>query len=159
MIVGSRRICIHLDAQMPVRSRLRPTTLAAAIDAQPAVVDDLPNHQMLMARAVGGSEAATARADGGASLSRKKVAWCSQYFSDHAGDAALVSAYTAERAKELSAAKNLFSVGSMPAAYARAQSALAQLDLQRAARRTRWLYADDPTRADLFWGHRAVAEA
>ncbi len=53
VIVDSRRICLHLDAQIVDRDRLRPAALAAAIDADLEVVDHMPNYQMLMGRTVG----------------------------------------------------------------------------------------------------------
>ena len=152
VIVDSKRICLHLDAAVPAEDRLRPARLAAAIDAQLAIVDELPNYQMLMGRTVAGGEATTTRGDVGASLSLKKVAWCDAYLRDHPDDPALVAAYTAKRAKELSAADDLFSASAMHAAYARAEAALADLDGELAARPTRWLYDDRPTMADLFWG-------
>ena len=152
VIVDSKRICLLLDAVVPARQRLRAERLAPAIDAQLSIVDELPNYQMLMGRTVAGGEASATRQDVGASLSRKKVAWCDAYLRDHAGDPALVSAYTAKRAKELSAADDLFSAHAMHAAYAHAEAALADLDGQLDTRPTRWLLDDALTMADLFWG-------
>lgn len=46
VIVDSKRICLHIDGQMPEASRLRPAGLAGEIDAELTIVDNLPNYQM-----------------------------------------------------------------------------------------------------------------
>ena len=108
VIVDSKRICLYLDAQVPEADRLRPRALADAIDEQLGIVDHLPNYQMLMGRRTGASESAATRTDVGGTFSHRKVAWCDRHLTEHAADASLVQAYTAKRAKELSAATKLF---------------------------------------------------
>ena len=152
VVVDSKRICLYLDAQLPEAQRLRPAGLAAAIDDELAVVDNLPNYQLLMGRTPAGSEASATRESTGGSFSAKKVAWCDQYLQDHAGDETLVQAYTAKRAKELSAANELFSAEAMRAAHARAERALQELEAKLAHRSATWLYRDTLSLADLFWG-------
>ena len=152
VIVDSRLICLHLDAQAPAERRLNPPDLADAVAQELEVVDHLPNYQMLMGRPVADGEAAVTRDGVGGALSRKKVAWCDQHMAAHAGDASLVAAYTAKRAKELSAADALFSAEAMSAAYARVETALRALEDRLARRRGRWLHRDDPDMSDLFWG-------
>ncbi len=152
VIVDSHRICQYLDGQMPERQRLRPDHLAASIDEDLDIVDNLPNYQMLMGRAVSGTETAATRDGVGAALSRKKVAWCDHYLAEFPSDVTLVAAYTAKRAKELSAAQGLFALEAMQAAYARAEDALVDLERKLEQRRATSLYGDSPTMADLFWG-------
>ena len=152
VIVDSKRICLYLDEQVAPECRLRPGRLAAAIDADLQIVDALPNYQMLMGRTVRGSESAATSQQTGGAFSQRKVAWCDRYLHDHADDPALVAAYTAKRAKELSAAEELFSPEAMRAAYDKAAAALVGLERKLAEGGTPWLYGDRPTMADLFWG-------
>ena len=79
------------------------------------------------------------------------MAWCTAYLASHGDDPRLAAAYTAKRAKELSAANELFSPEAMTAAYDRAEAGLVALEARLAARTTGWLYRDAPTLADLFW--------
>ena len=151
VIIDSKRICIYLDDQVAARDRLRPAGLAVLIDEDLEVIDNLPNYQMLMGRSVGDAKAATTTGLG-SSFSERKVAWCNRYLEEHGDDDALVSAYTAKRAKELSAAEELFSPDAMQAAYDRAEKALADLERKLAGRSTRWLHDEKLTMADLFWG-------
>ena len=153
VIVDSKRICLHLDAQALEAERLYPADLAAEIDAELVIVDNLPNYQMLMGRTPKGAEAAASRADTSAAFSRRKVAWCDRLIEEHAGDDVLVRAYAAKRAKELSAADELFAPGAMRIAYDKAEAALHVLEGKLAARAAgAWLFGERPTMADLFWG-------
>ena len=153
VIVDSKRICLHLDAQAPKAARLCPAELVAVIDAELAIVDNLPNYQMLMGRSPKGGEAVESRADTHAAFSRRKVAWCDKLIAEHAGDDTLVRAYTAKRAKELSAAEELFAPEAMRAAYDRAEAALQVLERKLTTRKSgTWLFGDRLTMADLFWG-------
>ena len=152
VIVDSKQICLYLDDQVNPEDRLRPYHLAPAIDAELKAVDDLPNYQMLMGRTVGTTESATTSSQIGGTFSERKVAWCTRYLEEHAGDPRLVAAYTAKRAKEQSAADALFSPDAMGAAYNRAEAAVVALERNLAQRGTQWLYSDTLTMADLFWG-------
>lgn len=152
VIVDSKRICIHLDDQMPDDRQLRPSHLAAQIDKQLAIVDDLPNYQMLMGRIPGAAEAATTASGIGGAFSQRKVAWCDQHLSENASDPTLVAAYRAKRAKELSAAENLFSPEAMRFAYERAELSVVELERSLGSDAGPWLHGDRVTMADLFWG-------
>ena len=151
VIVDSKRICLHLDEQVPEAERLRPRPLAGAIDEELGIVDDLPNYQMLMGRRTGASESADTKGDIGGTFSQRKVAWCDRYLAEHAGEEPLARAYRAKRAKELSAATDLFSPEAMRAAYARAEAALDGFERKLARRDDIWLFGAAVTMADLFW--------
>ena len=152
VMVDSRRICLYLDSQVDPADRLRPATLEPEIDAELEIVDNLPNYQLLMGRTAAAGEAAATRDDVGGNLSRRKVAWCDRFLREHADDAILVPAYTAKRAKELSAAEALFAPEAMRAAYHRAESALQAFERKLEPGRGPWLFGARPSLADLFWG-------
>ncbi|UAJ10525.1 glutathione S-transferase family protein [Glacieibacterium megasporae] len=153
VMVDSKRTCLWLDAQGSEADRLYPSDLVDAIDVELAVVDNLPNYQMLMGRKPKGEDKAQSRTDTHAAFSRRKVAWCDRLISDNAGDDTLVRAYTAKRAKELSAADELFAPAAMRAAYRKAEVALHALEAKLAARTEQaWLLSNRQTMADLFWG-------
>lgn len=153
VIVDSRRICLMLDQLVSEEQRLRTTDLAAGIDAELAIVDELPNYQLLMGRQTGESASTPASR---AAFSQRKVAWCDRYLAEHPNEPALVAAYSAKRAKELSAATDLFSDEAMAAALAKMQSALDELERKLACRTAAWLIGARPTMADLFWGIQLV---
>ena len=152
VIVDSKRICLHLDAEAPEADRLRPPERAADVDAELAVVDNLPNYQMLMGRTPAASESGATAGDVAGRFSQRKVAWCDLHLREHADDPALVAAYTAKRAKEASAAAELFSPEAMTAAYGRAETALHELQRKLERNEGSWLFGDAFTMADLFWG-------
>ncbi len=152
VVVDSKRICLYLDDQVVDADRLRPAALAADVDEDLAVVDNLPNYQMLMGRVVSSTESATTRGGTGAALSERKVSLCDRYLAENTDDPMLVAAYTAKRAKELSAATDLFSPDAMRVAYARVEAAVSDLEQRLAAIGTPWLYGDRITMSDLFWG-------
>ena len=152
VVVDSHRICLHLDEQVPEERRLRPDRFADAVDEDLGVVDHMPNYQMLMGRTVKGESSPAKFQDLGGGFSQRKVAWCTRYLEEHGDDPRLAAAYTAKRAKELSAANELFSAEAMQAAYDRAEAGLAALERRLENRHARWLHRDSPTLADLFWG-------
>ncbi len=152
VVVDSHRICRHLDAQLVEENRLRPERLAALIDEDLELIDQMPNYQMLMGRTAGGGPSTADLKDKGAAFARRKVAWCDQYLEQYGDDSTLAAAYIAKRAKELSAADELFSPEAMQSAYARAEAGLVALERRLARRDSLWLYDDRLTLADLFWG-------
>ncbi|MDB5579240.1 MAG: glutathione S-transferase family protein [Bradyrhizobium sp.] len=156
VMVDSKRICLHIDGQMPGTERLRPIGLAAEIDAELTIVDNLPNYQMLMGRSSGAAEAEESRADTHSAFSLRKVAWCDNYLKEHEDDDVLTRAYTAKRSKELSAADHLFSPEAMRKAYSIAEDSLRGLETKLEERKTPWLFGDALTMADLFWGIELV---
>lgn len=152
VLVDSKRICLRLDAEMPEARQLRPAAIAADIDEQLAIVDDLPNYQMLMGRTPRDTERPESRSDTLAAFSLRKVAWCDRLLDEHAGDETLTRAYAAKRAKEASAAAGLFSPDAMRNALRQAEASLHDLEQMLARHDGEWLFGDRPTLADLFWG-------
>lgn len=156
IVVDSKRICCHLDAAAGAgagKAMLRPARLAARIDAEINVIDNLPNYQML----AGLPPAQDLRPDGlrgkaGVAFAMSKVERCDRYLAQYADDEALVRAYTAKRTKELEAAQQLFSADAMSKAYQKAQDACEALEHKLRAISTTWLLGERITMADLFWG-------
>ncbi len=153
VVVDSKRICLLLDRLAPEAKRLRPSNLTLAVDAELAIVDELPNYPLLMGREIGGTPSTVSTR---AAFSQRKVAWCDRYLAECADDAPLVEAYKAKRAKELSAVTDLFSEGAMATALAQVHTALDRLEYKLGHRETRWLLDDKPTMADLFWGIQLI---
>ncbi|MEY2926563.1 MAG: hypothetical protein RL367_1040 [Pseudomonadota bacterium] len=152
VIVDSKRICLYLDQQIAETGRLRPAHLAAQIDRELAIVDELPNYQMLMGRKTGTPADAASTVATRAAFSQRKVGWCESYIAECAGETALVKAYTAKRSKELSAVTDLFSADAMAIANSLMESALQGLESKLERGPAQWLFGDQPSMADLFWG-------
>jgi len=152
VMVDSKRICIYLDDQAADASKLRPAHLAGAVDEELALVDNLPNYQMLMGRPAAATDGASTNDSLRANFSRKKVALCDRYLTENADDETLVRAYAAKRAKELSAANELFSPEAMQAAYSKAEVAVQGLERKLKRFGGAWLFPEMLTMADLFWG-------
>ena len=152
VIVDSRRICQYLDDQADSPMQLRPLALTAEIDAELAIVDNLPNYQLLVGRRPDGRATPTMHMGGGGSgFSLAKVERCHGYLKQFADDPVLVEAYTAKLDKEQHAAETLFSPESMQQAYAKVGAACAVLEEKLASRTSAWLLSDKYTMADLFW--------
>lgn len=152
VIVDSKKICVHIDAQIADADRLRPGTLADAIDKQLEIVDNIPNYQMLMGRTPNAAEAAQTKGSIGSDFSTRKVAWCDRYLAEHADEPILVKAYIAKKSKEQSAADILFSSHSMADAYEKAEAALQTLETELGEHEGAWIFGYAVTMADIFWG-------
>jgi 2,5-dichlorohydroquinone reductive dechlorinase len=152
VIVDSKRICLFIDSLVPDSSRLRPLGLEEAIDAEIAIVDGLPNYQMLTGRPVGTDlRPQQLRESNGIKFSMSKVNRCNHYLSEFGQDEALVQAYQAKRMKELDAAERLFSEEAMRVAYAKVVAACSLLESKLKTRNSAWLMGNTVTMADLFW--------
>lgn len=149
VIVDSRAICTRLDAMMPAGQRLRPPALAKAVDLELTIVDELPNYQLLMARPRGTDGTAPDEV-AMAAFSRRKVAWCDTLIARFPDDEDIVTACTAKRAKELSAAEALFTSEALAHARDLTAEALAHLNTCL-AQGSGWVLGDRPTLADLVW--------
>ena len=153
VMVDSRRICDALDRLGDPAEALRPPELNVRIDAELAVIDDLPNYQMLAGLPPGEDRRpAHRRGSNGIDFALQKVKRCETYLAEWQDDETLTLAYGAKRAKEHDAAERLFSPTAMQDAYARMGEACRALDRTLSGRRTAWLFSDQPTMADLFWG-------
>lgn len=155
VIVDSKRICRHLDdaALAGGAPSLYPAGQSDAVDAELDIIDNLPNYQMLSGKPPGEDRRPSAqRGKTGIEFAMGKVQRCERYLAEHTDDALLVRAYSAKRAKELSAAEQLFSEERMSAAYATAEAACAALEHQLQSAHTAWLLGEQVTMADLYWG-------
>ncbi|MBL0418724.1 glutathione S-transferase family protein [Ramlibacter sp. AW1] len=155
VVVDSKRICRYVDeaavSDDDARS-LRPNHLAAAIDAQVDIVDNLPNYQMLNGKPPGEDRRPPSqRGKSGVDFAMTKVERCDRYLAEHADDPVLVRGYAAKRAKELSAAQELFTEQRMQQAYTTAEAACEALERQLQAARTAWLLDDQLTMAEIYW--------
>ena len=151
VIVDSRRICLHLDEQLPHSRQLRPEAMALEVDAELGTVDALPNYQLLMSQRAASSKSLESEA-AAAAFSRRKVSWCDEGLARHSDDTDLQDAYTAKRLKESSAVSALFTPEAMHAAQGLVAEALQSLETKLASRETAWLFGPSLTMADLFWG-------
>lgn len=154
IVVDSKRICNHIDNTQPDASTpLRPAPLAAYIDEEIDIIDNLPNYQMLSGLPPKEDQRPDAlRGKTGVAFAMGKVARCDHYLAAYADDEALVRAYTAKRAKELDAAQQLFSLDAMHLAYQKAEAACDALEKKLNTASTEWLFSDQITMADLYWG-------
>lgn len=154
VVVDSKRICRHVDeaAAADGACSLRPAHLAAAIDEQLDIIDNLPNYQMLSGKPPGEDRRPPAqRGKNGVDFAMSKVERCDRYLAEFANDEVLVRGYTAKRAKELSAAQQLFTEERMREAYVTAEAACEVLERQLQAAKSGWLLDDRLTMADLYW--------
>lgn len=154
IVVDSKRICNHIDhALQEAATRLRPEPLAARIDEEIDVIDNLPNYQMLSGLPPEKDQRPEAlRGKTGVAFAMGKVARCDHYLAAHADDETLVRAYTAKRAKELDAAQQLFTADAMHLAYQKAEAACDALENKLNTASAEWLLSDQVTMADLYWG-------
>ena len=147
VVIDSRRICMEIDrASARSRGALVPAHLRDRIEAELAIVDELPNYQML-APGVGAGISGRSNA-----FAASKVARCDALIASHASDAALCAAYDAKRAKEQMAADRLFDSDALERAQLKMQKALRELDARLASTSGPFLFGDSVTMADLLWG-------
>lgn len=152
VVIDSKRICIYLDDLSDRALKLRHVDLAQEIDNELDLVDGLPNYQMLVGRTPDAHRyGASPRAGTGVNFAMNKVARCDRYLADFPDDKVLQRGYQAKRAKELSAAEQLFSPEAMLTAYERAEAACDLLNQRLAGRGTGWLFGNELSMADLFW--------
>lgn len=151
VIVDSLRICHFVD-QQESGSRLAPEPLAAAIQREIDIVDNLPNYQMLAAKPPGEDRRPPSqRGKTGIDFATAKVARCDKYIEQFRDDPDLVRAYRAKRDKEQNAKQTLFDPQSMQRAYDIVETALGEFDRRLATSSHPWIFGDAPTMADLFW--------
>jgi len=149
VIVDSRQICVYLDERCG--SPLRPAPLRAAIDMHLRRIDQLPNYQIFVSQGLRRAGAASPFRTG-ADVAMAKVARCDRHISECAPDDPVVRGYIAKRAKEMSAARTLFSDAAIQQAYMTLGQGLDELEVTLRGSSTVWLHADRPLLADLVWG-------
>jgi len=148
ILIDSKSICIALVQRQPgASSMLMPPAITTDIERELAIVDDLPNYQML---AVTTGKAHTGGTDNSFALS--KVHRCDALMAEHPDDAALCRGYSAKRAKEQSAADRLFDDAAMTRGRETIGAALRDLDSRLRRLGAPFLFGATPTLADLFWG-------
>lgn len=143
VVVDSLRICRLLSDTFD--GGFRPADLAAAIDREINVVDELPNYPLLAAKI-----AKPADGQGGNILAMAKVERCNKLISEHADEPMLLEAYTAKRDKELSANNDLFSNAAIARSESQMQEAFHALAQRLSDDRT-YLFGDALSLADIFW--------
>jgi 2,5-dichlorohydroquinone reductive dechlorinase len=153
VLVESKRICFYLDEVATASERLRPSQLEHQIDTELDVVDNLPNYQMLAGKPPGEDHRPESRRkSNGVGFAMGKVERCDRYLAQFGGDADLVRAYSAKRSKELTAANQLFTPEAMTTAYNTAEAGCTHLEQALNARSDEWLFGNNITMADLYWG-------
>lgn len=151
IVIDSLRICHYIDSQIG-QSTLRPAALAAAIDEQTAIVDDIPN----IALAFGTHPGVDPRpqnirkySDGAMPRKIKALKKVREIYSS---DETIVRAVDAKMVKEQAALDFLNDADFMSGVLARTADCIATLESTLDSATTDWLYSDSYTMADLFWG-------
>jgi len=148
VIVDSKNICIELDRRNSAApNSLIPDKFRDAIATEIAIVDNLPNYQLL---AVTVGKPTPFAADNSFALS--KVRRCERLMAENARDTVLHRAYSAKRAKEKAAADNLFESSATDRARSLIEESLCQLDKRLSKSAGPYLFDSSVTIADLFWG-------
>jgi 2,5-dichlorohydroquinone reductive dechlorinase len=151
IVIDSQRICRYIDSQIG-QSTLRPAVLAAVIDEQTAIVDDIPN----IALAFGTHPGVDPRpqnirmySDGAMPRKIKALKKVREIYSS---DETIVRAVDAKIVKEQAAIDFLNDADFMSGVLARTAGCIATLESTLDSANTGWLCSDTYTMADLFWG-------
>jgi glutathione S-transferase len=151
IVVDSQRICRYIDSQIG-QSALRPAALAAVIDEQTAIVDDIPN----IALAFGTHPGVDPRpqnirmySDG---AMPRKIQALKKVREIYRSDETIVRAVNAKIVKEQAAVDFLNDAHFMSGVLARTADCIATLESTLDSATTNWLCSDSYTMADLFWG-------
>jgi 2,5-dichlorohydroquinone reductive dechlorinase len=148
IIVDSKRICIELDRRNSAApGNLMPEEFRELIEAELAIVDNLPKYQLL---AVAIGKPNTAAADNSFAIS--KVRRCEALMAEHCDDKVLYSAYAAKRAKEQAASERLFDGAALEQARQLIKKALRELDTRLQKIPGPFIFGSSLTMADIFWG-------
>ena len=153
VIVDSKAICVYLDDEMPEDVKLRPKAMAADIDEELMIVDDVPNVVMLLEKSPDGEDTVhTRRAGDSVGYTSSRIALSERHLRECADDPVLVEAYSAKISKERHAAEQSFSPEAVKRAYRHANTACHELEDKLTRRGSSWLFGERVTMADLFWG-------
>lgn len=151
--VDSKRICLDLDQPFSEEEKLVPAALSDAVMQELAMVDDMPNIQMLMSKAPGDVDTNVTKLGLGNELyTGSRLHFCEQFLKQTQDDPQLVEAYGAKMEKERSAAAALFTPDAVKHAYDIAEKACRRLEEMLQKQASRWLFGERLTMADLFWG-------
>lgn len=154
IIVDSHHICRELDRRNPNNpGALMPDDLRGAIEAELAIIDEMPNYQLLAATFIKSSSEAPNN-----EFAASKVRRCETLIAAHRHDLLLTSAYASKRRKEQAAAEKLFDKRAL--AQARTQTIAAFEGLGSRLRKSAgiYLFGSRVTLADLFWASSWRAE-
>jgi glutathione S-transferase len=150
ILIDSQNICLTLvDRNADFRDELFPVACQESILQELSVIDEFPNYQVL-ASSIDKKTGTTDPSKNGFAIG--KVQRCNDLIEQFADDQILVRAYRAKRDKEQSAANNLFDKKSMDQARATIVTTLENLNQRLQNAETAFLFTDNPTLADLFWG-------
>jgi 2,5-dichlorohydroquinone reductive dechlorinase len=150
ILIDSQKICLQLvERNQEYRNVLLPEAHQACIVQELAIIDEFPNYQILASRIDKKHGNNTPSQNG---FAMGKVTRCNDLIEKHADNESLVKAYTAKRDKELSAAKNLFDQTSMQQVHNKITSILTALNSRLSNTDTDFLFTNNATVADLFWG-------
>ncbi|WP_238364531.1 glutathione S-transferase family protein [Mesobacterium pallidum] len=147
ILVDSLRICLAIDGM--AGATLVPDGIRDDILAELSMIDDLPNYQNLAVQVIPAGAPRNA-------FAASKVRRCTALIEEYGDDRALRAAYEAKRDKEQSAADQLFSEGEIAAARDAVARAFTALEVRLARQAGPWLFGDDVTMADLFWGAELI---
>lgn len=148
VLVDSYRICLELDRRYSgTPSMLMPEAHRVDIEKELAIIDELPNYQLLAAMVAQKSKQGPRN-----SFSLRKVERCEELLLRFGDDALLSEAYQAKLSKEKAAADHLFDDRAMALATSTMSDAFSDLNDRLLAQTTDFLFSDQPTMADLFWG-------
>jgi 2,5-dichlorohydroquinone reductive dechlorinase len=151
IVIDSQRICRYIDSQIG-QSALRPAGLAAVIDEQTAIVDDIPNIALAFGTHPGVDprpQNIRVHADGAMSRKIKALKKVREIYSS---DETIVRAVDAKIVKEQAALDFLNDAHFMSGVLARTAGCIATLEGTLDSETTDWLCSDSYTMADLFWG-------
>lgn len=151
IVIDSLRICRYIDSQIG-QSTLRPTALAAVIDEQTAIVDDIPNIALAFGTHPGVDprpQSVRKYSDGAMSRKIKALKKVREIYSS---DEIIVRAVNAKMVKEQAALDFLDDADFMSAVLSRTSNCISSLESTLESATTDWLCSDSYTMADLFWG-------
>jgi 2,5-dichlorohydroquinone reductive dechlorinase len=151
IVIDSQRICRYIDSQIG-QSSLRPAALAAVIDEQTAIVDDIPNIALAFGTHPGVDprpQNIRVHADG---AMLRKIKALKKVREIYSSDETIVRAADAKMVKEQAAIDFLNDAHFMSGVLARTADCIATLEGTLDSETTDWLCSDSYTMADLFWG-------
>ncbi|GAB3114672.1 glutathione S-transferase family protein [Aestuariicella hydrocarbonica] len=150
ILIDSQRICLELVARSgSYREELCPEFCKPQLLEELRIIDEFPNYPILAANVDKKAGVTHPQSEG---FAINKVRRCDELIEKYSHDQLLVKAYSAKWEKELSAANNLFEKESMQKTIEIIKHILSDLNSRLSDINTSFLFSDNPTLADLFWG-------